>query len=96
MPTFDKTDQFKRDEARLALEEKAALKVALRKFLEDLPSRQFRRGLRVKGIRSADGVFEMSWSGDGRATFQYGPEVKPGETHVIWRRVGGHEILDAT
>jgi len=38
-------------------------------------------------------VWEMSYSGDGRATFRYGAEVKPGETHVEWLRVGGHEIL---
>ena len=35
----------------------------------------------------------MSYSGDGRATFRYGAEVKPGETHVEWLRVGGHEIF---
>ena len=34
-----------------------------------------------------------AYSGDGRATFRYGAEVKPGETHVEWLRVGGHEIL---
>lgn len=96
MPTFAKTDQFKRDEARLTPEEMRDLKVALEKFLEDLPSRRFRKGLRIKGVQSSKGVYEMTWSGDGRATFEYGPEVKPGVTHVIWRRVGGHEVRDAT
>ena len=26
-------------------------------------------------------------------TFRYGKGVKPGETHVQWLRIGGHEIL---
>ncbi|MFD6425369.1 hypothetical protein [Streptomyces sp. NPDC060198] len=37
---------------------------------------------------------EMRWAPDGRATWQYGDEVRAGEPHVIWRRVGGHEIFD--
>jgi hypothetical protein len=40
-------------------------------------------------------VFEMTWEGqDGRATFDYGPEQRPGEKHIRWRRIGGHEIFD--
>jgi hypothetical protein len=49
--------------------------------------------LRVKRVQGTKDVWEMSYSGDGRATFRYGAEVKPGETHVEWLRVGGHEIL---
>ncbi|MER6108587.1 hypothetical protein ACWG5P_11115 [Streptomyces prasinus] len=37
---------------------------------------------------------EMTWAPDGRATWQYGDELREGEPHVIWRRVGGHEIFD--
>ncbi len=29
----------------------------------------------------------------GRATFKYGTEVRPGTPHVIWRRIGTHDIL---
>ena len=51
----------------------------------------------MKGIQAAQGVFEMSWSGDGRATFQYGngngTESEAGQPHVIWRRIGGHAVL---
>jgi hypothetical protein len=36
----------------------------------------------------------MTWADNGRATFEYGPEVRPGHAHIIWRRIGGHEILD--
>ncbi|MFE2057543.1 hypothetical protein [Streptomyces sp. NPDC059446] len=35
----------------------------------------------------------MTWAHDGRATWQYGDEVRAGETHIRWRRVGGHEIF---
>jgi hypothetical protein len=35
----------------------------------------------------------MSYSGDGRDTFRYGAEGKPGERHVEWLHVGGDEIL---
>jgi hypothetical protein len=35
----------------------------------------------------------MTRAPDGRATFQYGPEIAPGEPHVIWRRIGTHAIF---
>lgn len=41
------------------------------------------------------GVYELTWAPDGRATFEYGPEQRPGEPHIIWRRTGTHEILKA-
>lgn len=31
---------------------------------------------------------------DGRATFHYGDEVKAGEPHIVWRRIGDHSILN--
>jgi len=50
--------------------------------------------LRVKNVDSHAGIFEMTWDWpDGRATFRYGDEQRPGEAHVIWRLVGGHEIF---
>ncbi len=36
----------------------------------------------------------MTWAPDGRATFRYGPEQVEGEPHVIWRRIGDHDIFD--
>jgi hypothetical protein len=35
----------------------------------------------------------MSWAPDGRATFEYGDEVHPGQPHIVWRRVGTHSIF---
>ncbi|MEV5441637.1 hypothetical protein AB0N23_03670 [Streptomyces sp. NPDC052644] len=64
-------------------------------IVEDLRAGRgcFRAGLRVKGVRSAPGVFELTWDGNGRTTWQYGPAIRPGVQHVIWRRIGTHDIL---
>lgn len=39
------------------------------------------------------GVLEMTWAPDGRATFEFGREIRSGEHHVVWRRIGTHEIF---
>jgi len=44
-------------------------------------------------VRKARGVWEITWAPDGRATFEYGDELHPGEPHIRWRRIGGHDIL---
>lgn len=94
MPTRDVLESFWRDWDRLTAEEQRKFLDALRKFLEDLRGGGgFRKGLRVKGVQGAQGIFEMTWAKDGRATFQYGDAVREGETHIIWRRIGGHEIF---
>lgn len=76
------TDRFKKDHATLSPEDKKRFKVAVAKFV----------GLRVKGVQGADGILEMTWADDGRATFEYGKEQIEGEPHVIWRRVGTHHV----
>jgi len=99
VPTYDRTDTIEADLRRLSPDERRAFKAAARKFVEDLqklPRGTFRRSLRVKAMQGAAGIYEMTWQGaDGRATFQYGDEVIEGEPHIIWRRVGGHEIFGA-
>ncbi|MGE0599754.1 MAG: hypothetical protein AB7J35_11215 [Dehalococcoidia bacterium] len=47
----------------------------------------------MKRVVGYAGIWEMSWAADGRATFSYGPEVIPGERHIIWRRIGTHDIV---
>lgn len=94
MPTYGKTKRFKKDFAALSPEERKRFKTAVAKFVEDLRAeRSFRKGLRVKGIKGATGIFEMTWADDGRATFQYGEEQIDGQPHVIWRRVGSHDVF---
>ena len=83
-----------RDYDDLSADEQRQFREAVAQFVEDLQAkRRFRKGLRVKGVRGSDGVFEMTWADDGRATFQYGNSIHEGEAHVIWRRVGSHAIF---
>jgi hypothetical protein len=94
VPTYEATDRFWRDFRRMAPHDREAFLVAMRHFVEDLRSRQgFRPGLGVKGVRGAIGVFEMRWADDGRATFEYGREQIPREPHIIWRRIGTHDVF---
>ena len=95
MPTFDVTDRFRKDLTVLDSSDRAKLRRAVSQFVEDLssPDRRFRPGLRVKGVQGADGVFEMTWAPDGRATFEYGRQLHPGLPQIVWRRVGTHDIL---
>jgi len=91
LPTYQRLPRFSKDFAALTREERERLIAAVEKFVVDLRRGQFRAGLRVRGIQGAPGIFEMTWA-DCRATLEYAAEVKAGETHVIWRRVGGHDI----
>jgi hypothetical protein len=93
MPTFARTPDFNRDFRPLSSRDQALYLAAARRFVHDLRGRRFRKGLRVKALQGHDGIFEMTWAPDGRATFEYGAEVRPGEPYVIWRRVGGHDIF---
>jgi hypothetical protein len=93
MPTFAQTDRFRRDLADLTAQQREALRAAAAKFVVDVESGSFRSGLRVKGVQGAAGVFEMTWAEDGRATFEYGPAVRDGEIHIVWRRIGTHDIF---
>ena len=94
MPTYEESEQFWRDYERLSPAQRAAFRIAVRKFVEDLRHGPFRKGLRVKAYQRRTGVWEMTWAPDGRALFEYGPERRPGEKHIIWRRVGSHEIFE--
>lgn len=94
MPTFAWLAHFGADFDGLSPEHQAAFLAAVADFAADLKQgRPFRPGLRVKGVKGAPNIFEMTWASNGRATFQYGTEVTPGQAHIAWRRVGTHEIF---
>jgi hypothetical protein len=94
MPTHEEEPLFAREFASLTTTQKTGFQDAVRKMVNDLKAGQpFRPGLRVKGVQGHPGVFEITWAPDVRATFAYGPEQIPGERHIIWRRIGGHEVL---
>ena len=40
-------------------------------------------------------VKEMTFAPDGWATWEFGAELKAGQPHVIWRRIGTHDIFCA-
>ncbi len=94
MPTYEWFATFRSDFDRLTSEQQDAFLVAVAQFVADLATGQaFRNGLRVKSVKGAAGVFEMTWAPDGRATFEYGAAVLGGQAHIIWRRVGTHEVF---
>lgn len=93
-PTYGLSPSFAREFARLPREQRRAFRAAVEKLIDALgKGHEPSRSLRIKRVQGTKDVWEMSYSGDGRATFRYGAEVKSGETHVEWLRVGGHEIL---
>ena len=95
MPTFAWLARFGKDFDALSPGQQAAFLVAVAQFVEDLNAGTgFRNGLRVKGVRGAAGIYEMTWADDGRATFEYGNAIIADQRHIIWRRVGTHSILD--
>jgi len=89
MPTREILGTFWRDWDRLSSEQQRAFLAAIRQFIADLSGGQ---GFR-KGVRGHPGVFEMTRAPDGRATFAYGTSPHPGEAHIVWHRIGAHEIF---
>jgi hypothetical protein len=94
-PTFETGSSFDRDLKGLTPENRQRFMAAVAQLVEDLRDRRLPRpGLRVKRVQGTNGVWELTWAPDGRATFTYGPEVVPGEPHVQWRRIGTHDIFN--
>jgi hypothetical protein len=97
---YSRSESFKRDYQRLSTAEQDEFKKSV---LEDFaPAAEafakdgdvFPNGLRVKGVRGASGVWEMTWSftnPDGRATFEW--VTIEDEPAIRWRRVGNHSIF---
>jgi hypothetical protein len=95
VPTFRWLPRFGADFDQLTPEQQATFLGAVTQFVDDLRAGgQFRNGLRVKGVKGAAGVFEMTWAPDGRATFRHGEPVRKGEPHIVWRRIGTHDIFN--
>ena len=95
MPTYETSNRFAKDFAKLTAGDQDRFeRVVKERFVPNLAKGRFRAGLRVKAIQGADNIFEMTWATNGRATFQYGDEQVAGEPHVVWRRVGTHDIFD--
>ena len=94
MPTRDVDESFWDDYDRLSPVQQRRFLSVLRRFVHDADNGTFRAALRVKPMVDHPGIWEMTWDGnDGRATFRYGREQVSGKRHIIWRRIGGHEIF---
>lgn len=98
---FETTLAFDNDYRRLKVEHAAEFKKVVREkfipacdaFAAD-PATPWPAALRIKAVRGAAGVLEMTWSfasPDGRATFEL--VTVDGETRVRWRRVGNHDVF---
>ena len=94
VPTHDEEESFRHDWKHLNRRQKRAFLTAMQEFAHDLDAGDLRASLRVKPMSDHPGIWEMTWEGaDGRATFRYGRERIAGKRHVIWRRIGGHDIF---
>jgi hypothetical protein len=95
MPTREVLASFWHDWEGLTPQQQLAFRRAVARFIADLAggSQSFHPRLRVKRVQGHRGVWEMTWAPDGRATFEYGDEVRPGEQHIIWRRIGTHSVF---
>lgn len=98
---FETTPDFKADYKRLKPEHQDAFRKVLReKFIPACdayaadPGTPWPASLRVKAVRGASGVLEMTWSfasPDGRATFEL--ITVDGGLRCRWRRVGDHRVF---
>ncbi|MFE5886180.1 hypothetical protein [Streptomyces hydrogenans] len=95
MPTYEALPRFTTDLDHLTPTQRRRFHQAATAFVDDLRTDRgrFRAGLRVTGVRSAPSTFELTWAPNGRVTWSYSRARIAGEQHVIWRRIGSHEIL---
>jgi hypothetical protein len=95
MPTHEESLRFLADYDRLSASQQKAFRRAVRLFRRGFDEGGFHPSLRVKGYKSAPGWYEMTWAPDGRALWRYGTPLqgKPGP-HIVWLRVGTHDIFE--
>lgn len=96
MPTFETDQEFVRDWSRLTLTQRRRFKAAVRRFVEDLKAKRSPHpGFGIERFEGREGVFEFHWAPDGRAPFAYGTSPRPGDVHIVWLRIGTHDIYRA-
>ena len=86
--------RFLREFASLTPAQQQRFWWVVRQFIEDLDKGPLRPSLRVKKLVGHDGLWEITWDRDGRAIFEYGDTSETTGRHVIWRRIGTHEIFN--
>lgn len=102
---FIRSDSFAADYKKLSEDEKALFRTALRAFAESADrvaatgTFVWPKSLRVKSVRGAKGIFEMTWSfsgPDGRLTWEWFPsrdEAGEPQAAIRLRRIGSDSIL---
>ena len=94
MPTYEQDSQFMNDWKHLSPEQRIRFIAAVREMVDDIKAkRPFRTSLRVKRFAAIPNYYEMSFEGDGRALFEFGVSPHPGDIHIFWHGIGGHEIF---
>ena len=102
MPTFSREHHFENDLRHLKQTERDQFRSALREFIDSLLQWEdvgcpwpppFPAALRIKDLSGYPGLWELTWARDGRCTWRFGSQLLPGKAHVVWRRIGGHEIF---
>ncbi|MGH2409666.1 MAG: hypothetical protein ACRDGS_04760 [Chloroflexota bacterium] len=93
MTSYDWHNRFLAEYERLSPEDQDAFQAAIRRFVAALrASRAPDPGLGIRQMTNHPGIYEFHFSRRGGATFHYGSEDRGKEAHVVYRRVGGHEI----
>jgi hypothetical protein len=91
---FSPLPRLVKDHAALDPAARARFEAVVReRFAPDLARGRFRPGLRVKRVQGTAQVWEMTWAPDGRATWQLAEDSTRGDPHVLWRRIGTHDVL---
>lgn len=98
---FETTPAFDRDFKRLPREHQEKFRDGVPRFHDAAvraaagQDKPWPKGLRVKPVQGARGVWECTWSmehPDGRATWEW--IELDGEPAIRWRRAGDHRVLD--
>ena len=93
MPTYEADQALLRDWQHLSAAQRRRFKAAVRRFVADPKARRPPRpGLGIERFEGHEGVVEFHWAHDRRALFAYGTSPHPGDVHIIWLRIGTHEI----
>lgn len=97
---YERSEPFLADYQRLTEQERALFREAVRQLNDAFTRRSGRQlpywpaRLRVKPVKGAPGIWEMTWSfsgPDGRATFEL--ITIDGEPAMRWCRIGDHRIF---
>jgi hypothetical protein len=87
MPTFETLPQFEAGWKNLSREQQARFRDVVREALAQKHAVPHSAPA-AREVAGHPGIFEMSWSPAGRATFSFGAERVPGHRHVVWRQIG--------